>query len=208
MITWNYGLFVCRTACVAAIASYTGAYANQFKPKYLDGLQLSGSSGQISRKSGTYNVDVAKDAADEVANLRALLPRTRKDGKYYSAQRPITKRFVVTRAAPVPRDPAILEDPPRPTWPSKVLKGRFEPNGKAGVFDSALPMELDEAATESPSKKKKSKDAIEGDVISSPEVKKKKHKEDSPEKSPKKRKAAVDDGEETPKRTKKVKVTA
>ncbi|KZV90804.1 hypothetical protein EXIGLDRAFT_770472 [Exidia glandulosa HHB12029] len=185
-----------------------------FKSKQLESASLqaptrkSAQLGSIKRKSGSTVTHIVKraeedDGAEEMSNLRCLLPRKRKGGKMFRAPKPFAQHIVVTRvpATPTPDAPVDLSASKRVSHPTSVYKHRFEPCGIKGVQAAAMDdssqalrndddeMDEDEPVEPKKSKKDKKRDKDGGD---------------KEEKERKKRKAAADAS--TPKKSKKTKV--
>lgn len=155
------------------------------KPKHLQNLKLDAPAanktariGSLDRKSASYDVwSLGEEpneaiAADELRNLQPLLPRKKKDTKFYSAADMPVRRIVLSARAPQPslessdesedRSWATLQNPPRPAYPKELLKHRFlpvgaetpAPQGEDGM-DVDAPAQKSTEDTETKSKKRK-----------------------------------------------------
>ncbi|KAH7102023.1 hypothetical protein BKA62DRAFT_829623 [Auriculariales sp. MPI-PUGE-AT-0066] len=192
-----------------------------FKSKQLESATLKAPSsrrrelGSIARKSGAVTHLITRvdnqdetGAAEEMQAVRCLLPKKRKAGKMFLAQKKFAQHVVVTRVPSSPSlDPdaaastvtADLSAAERPSWPLEQLSGRYIPCGLRGAqydeddgFDVANETQLGNASSKSsassPAQEKRDKQkkdkakAMEQSVRAEIEErphKKRKHDEDS-----------------------------
>ncbi|KIP09303.1 hypothetical protein PHLGIDRAFT_86954, partial [Phlebiopsis gigantea 11061_1 CR5-6] len=125
------------------------------KAKHLDGLKLdepssskSAQIGSLVRKHISYDIWSLADGgepndtigAEELDALSPLFPRKKKGTKFYGAP-DLPARHIVLSARPPKPTPELSEstntdmswstqqNPPRPSYPKEMLKGRFMPAG-------------------------------------------------------------------------------
>ncbi|KAJ7063621.1 hypothetical protein C8F01DRAFT_85447 [Mycena amicta] len=182
------------------------------KPKYLESAQLelpkeavrdrtkTAKMGSIQRKRVAYDVwtvgdDVSDDlpiGGEEIKGISCLLPRKSKKGRLYAAPKAIARTLVVAAQEARPTlestSPSVYKNPPREMHPKELLKHAFVPYGAGfGKAVEDAPMEVE---AESKEKEKKTKEV------------------DTEEKKVKTKKRKGEGGTESPKKSKKVKVSS
>ncbi|GJJ11858.1 hypothetical protein Clacol_006096 [Clathrus columnatus] len=174
------------------------------KAKHLDGLELSIPSDMnkkiqkikdFERKKSKLEVwsvtaeelyEGEDPRGQELRNITCLLPRSKKNGAFYIASKPIANRFIITHS---PATPTVNEEAaPRPlireSVPNELLKHRFLPYGAA-------------------SKEREQEDTMEVETLPSPV--RSPSKQHAFDKTSKKRKSGRDETETSPKKSKKLK---
>ncbi|KAF9494073.1 hypothetical protein BDN71DRAFT_1449397 [Pleurotus eryngii] len=159
---------------------------DSIKPKYLENLSIelpqttkhSTKVGVLERKLANYDIwaigegDADADSpvvGEEIRNLSCLLPRRSKEGKLFSAPKPIARRLVFSAqpATPsassptsnTPSAPVLFQNPPRHSYPKELLKHRFMPFGSQ-VTSDVTPADINSPGDE---------DAMEVDAVLVPE---------------------------------------
>ncbi|KDQ34109.1 hypothetical protein PLEOSDRAFT_1110847 [Pleurotus ostreatus PC15] len=131
---------------------------DSIKPKYLENLSIelpqttkhSTKVGVLERKLANYDIWAIGEGEDadanspvvgeEIRNLSCLLPRKSKEGKLFSAPKPIARRLVfsaqpATPTSNTPSAPILFQNPPRHSYPKESLKHRFMPFGSQVISD-------------------------------------------------------------------------